>query len=124
MNAAAAHLAFSSFPFVLNITGVVLLLFALVARHAIVMRIALALLVAAVVIAFPVFVSGNRSERMVKTVESVNKPAVDPHREASLAAIVFLFIEGLLAIIARWRQSRAVAIVTLLFAVVATSTLF
>jgi hypothetical protein len=61
---------------------------------------------------------------MVKTVESVNRPAVEPHREASLAALIFAMMEGGLAIVALLTGKRGVAVVVLLFSIVATCTLF
>jgi hypothetical protein len=124
VNDAAIHLAIDNFPPVLNLAGLCLLAGGLSARSVAVTRAALIVLLSAATIAVPVYVSGNRAADIVRIVEGIDKPAIEPHQEAGLASLIFLVVQSVVAFVALITRRRAVALVVVLFSLAATLTLF
>jgi len=109
MNAAYVHLVLNNFPPVLSLAGLCMLVGGIVSRSEPVTRAAFAVIVATVLIAVPTYIAGEHAQTVVKTmVEGVNKEAIEPHREAATAALVFLMIDGVLAAIALFAKLRRV----------------
>ncbi|HSP15740.1 MAG TPA: hypothetical protein VLV78_13425 [Thermoanaerobaculia bacterium] len=122
MNAAFVHLALNNFPPILNLVGLCILVGSLSARSATATRIALIVLLSAALIGVPTYLSGQRAQAIVKKVESVNVPAIEPHQEAALAALVFLIIEAVFVVIALIRPRPGLTIAVLIVSILSTLT--
>lgn len=122
MNAAYVHLVLNNIPPVLSLAGVCMLVGAMSARSTAVTRAAFAVLVSATLIAIPAYVAGLGAQRVVKTMaEGVNVPAIEPHQEAATAALVFLTLDGLAALIALFtRVRRGLTVLVLILSIIAT----
>ncbi|HUP61977.1 MAG TPA: hypothetical protein VNA69_16340 [Thermoanaerobaculia bacterium] len=129
MNPAAVHLALNNFPPIIDFAALVVFGIGIVWKSHTILRVALALLVLASLIAIPVFLTGEPTEEMVEELEGVNAVAIHPHEEAAEWAAWLLGAQGVAALLAlivyrsrdlpRW----AVTIVMIL-AVVATVAVF
>ncbi|HSP34323.1 MAG TPA: hypothetical protein VLU46_08415 [Thermoanaerobaculia bacterium] len=124
MNAAYVHLVLNSFPPVLTLAGLCILVGGMSSRSEAVTRVAFAVIVASVVIAIATYVTGTYAQAIVKTmVEGVNGEAIEPHQEAATAALVFLILDGLLAAIALFvRLRRVLTAFVLILTIIATLT--
>lgn len=93
----------------------------IVSRSEAVTRAAFAVLVATVVIAIPTYIAGQHTQAIVQSmVEGVNKEAIEPHREAATAALIFMIISGVLASIALFtRLRRLLTVFVLIVSVIA-----
>lgn len=98
MNGADAHLLISNFPAVLNLTGICLLVAALSSRNRAISRTALVVLLCAAILVVPAYISGGRAEKMVRTMEGLNVVAIEPHREVAMGALVFVVLQGIVAL--------------------------
>src|SRR5215212_3428197 len=98
MNPAAVHLALNNFPPILDFAALLVLAAGLFWRSRAVGRAALVLFVLAALIAIPVFLTGQRSEAIVKDLEGVNATAIQPHEEAADWAIWLLAAQGVIAL--------------------------
>jgi uncharacterized membrane protein len=124
MNAAYVHLVLNNFPPVLSLAGLCMLVGGIVSRTEAVTRAAFAVLIASVLIAIPTYVAGQHAQAIVKSmVEGVNKEAIEPHREAATASLVFLVLDGVLASIALFvRLRRLLTAFVLVLSVIAMLT--
>src|SRR3569832_1591808 len=103
MNAAAAHLALNNVPPIANVIAICLALAGVAARSAPVVRASLVILVTASVLSIPTYMTGTRAQRILRKIESVNVPAIEPQQEAALASIVLFMIQGAGAVVAALR---------------------
>ncbi|HEY3054749.1 MAG TPA: hypothetical protein VGK31_02330 [Thermoanaerobaculia bacterium] len=125
MNAAYIHLALNNFPPILNLAGLCLLIGAMATGNLAVRRVALIVLICVAVIAVPTWFAGKGAEDIVKPLQGINVPAIDPHEEAATAALILLIIEGAVAMIALIvAPRRALTIVVLLLSIASTATVF
>jgi hypothetical protein len=122
VNAAYLHLALNNFPPILNLVGLCILVGSLSARNATATRIALIVLLCAALIGVPTYLSGRRAEDIVKEVQGINVPAIETHEEAATAALVFMIIEAVFAIIALARPRRTLIVVLLILSAITTLT--
>lgn len=122
MNAAYVHLVLNNIPPVLSLAGVCMLVGAMSARSAAATRAAFAVLFSATLIAIPTYVAGLGAQRIVRTmVEGVNLAAIEPHREAATAALVFLILDGIAALIALLtRLRRGLTVFVLILSILST----
>jgi hypothetical protein len=100
MNPAGLHLALNHFPPILDFAALLVLAGGLFRRNPAVIRAALALFVLASLIAIPVFLTGQRSEDIVKDLEGVSSVAIEPHEEAAEWAFGLLCAQGVIALAA------------------------
>jgi hypothetical protein len=100
MNPAAVHLALNIFPPVLNFAAIVVLLIAMFAKSAAVVRAALVLLLLASAFAVPVYLSGEEAEHLVEKLEGVDAQAIHPHEDAAEWAYRVFLLQGVLVIAA------------------------
>lgn len=127
MNAAAIHLALNNFPPIIDFAALLVLAGGLFGRSGAVVRAGLGLLVLASLFAVPVFLTGQRSEDVVKDLEGVSRTAIEPHEEAAEWAFGLLCAQGVVALatLIVWRSrdlprwSLVLAIVIALFATTA-----
>jgi hypothetical protein len=129
MNPAAIHLALNHFPPILDFAALLVLAIGLFHRNGTVVRVALMLFVLASLFTIPVFLTGQRSEDVVKDIEGVNSVAIEPHEESGEWALGMLSVQGVAALamlfifrgrdLARW----ALAVITIV-AALSTATLF
>src|SRR5712691_3077811 len=125
MNAAYIHLALNNFPPILNLAGLCILLGAMATRNDAIRRVAFVVLICAAVIAVPAWFAGKGAEDIVKPLQGVNVKAIDPHEEAATSALIFLIIEGVVALTALFiAPRRALTIFVLLLSIAATINLF
>lgn len=126
MNAAYIHLTLNHFPLVLNLAAIMILIAGLYARNRGVLRTALALMVAAALLAIPVYLTGEGAEEIVEHLEGVNRVSIHPHEEAAEWAFIMICIEGAaalgaLALSFRREIPRILIIVILIFYTLATA---
>jgi hypothetical protein len=98
MNPAAAHLTLNVFPPVLAITALFVFAGALFARSVGALRVALAIMIAAALLAIPTFLTGEPAEEMVEDLDGVNKVSIHPHEEAGEFALIALSVAGVASI--------------------------
>ena len=129
MNPAAIHLALNHFPPIVDFAALLVLAIGLFHRNGAIVRAALILFVVASLLAIPVFLTGERSEDVVKDLEGVNAMAIHEHEEGAEWAFGFLIAQGVVSLaalilfrgrdLARWMLAAVIVI-----ALLATSTVF
>ena len=127
-NAAEFHLALNHLPIIVPIVGIVLLFLDLVHKSITVQRIALGLILFGAVISFPVFVSGNSAEAVVKNYPDVGLLLIRDHKNAAWLAIISSEIVGILSLIlllfSQKKKPVPNFLIHLLLALALTSSLF
>jgi len=111
MNGAYWHLLLNHFPAIFAIAALIVLLLGVIWRSDAVVRAAFVLVVCTALICFPVFRSGGAAAQVVKTMDGINRAAIEPHSEAANATFVTVSIAGVAAIFAlvRYRAPRQIA---------------
>lgn len=127
MNAAYLHLTVNTMPIILNFVALPMVLYAMMARNATAMRIALVIVIATGLIGVVTYYSGQQAEEIVEELEGVNAVAIEPHEEAALYAYVLLCVEGVAAIaglilMRRGEMPRWASVILLIVIVVTTAT--
>lgn len=98
MNAAQIHLALNHLPVVLPLIAAPLLAIGLLRGSLDVQRVAWGLLFLAALTAWPVYLSGEPTESIVKNYPGVSRLAIHDHQQAALYTLIALQIVGLLAL--------------------------
>ena len=111
MNGAYWHLLFNHFPPIFAIAALVVLLLGVIWRSDAVLRAAFVLVVVTALVTFPAFRSGGAAAQVVKTMDGINRAAIEPHDEAANATFVSCTAAGVVALFAlvRYRAPRQIA---------------
>jgi cobalamin synthase len=102
MNGAFAHLVLNHFPPILLIVA----LFALVCRAR---RVAYVLVLVAAVTGVATFFTGRHAAQYVKTMDGVNREAIEPHQQAAGVALLTIALAAIAAVAALMRPRSPVA---------------
>ena len=111
MNGAYWHLLLNHFPPIFAIAALFVLFLGVIWRNDAVLRVSFILVVVTAVVTFPVFRSGGAAEHVVKTMDGINRAAIEPHQEAANATFVACCAAGVVALFAliRYRAPRQIA---------------
>lgn len=102
MNGAYVHLVLNHFPPILMVVALV----ALASRA---QRLAYTLVLVAALLGILTFASGNRAAAYVKTMDGVNREAIEPHQQAAGVALFTMIVAGVAALFALSRPRAAIA---------------
>ena len=110
MNAAYWHLLFNHFPAIFEIAALIVLACGVIWRSDLVKRAAFVLVVCAALTGVPAFKSGDETADIVKTMDGVNKAAIEPHEEAAGATLVTVALSAVAAlfVLIRYRGARQI----------------
>jgi uncharacterized membrane protein len=98
MNAAQIHLALNHVPLILSVTGGLILLFGMIRKNESIKTLSLYLLVAAAIVAIPVFLSGEGTEELVEKLPGVSETNIEEHEEMAKTSMVIIIITGIVAL--------------------------
>ena len=97
MNFAHVHLMLNHAPILGSAAGVLLLLYARLRGLDEVRRVGLAFLVISALVAWPVFLSGERAEDRVEHLPGVSERVIDPHEDSAKISLALVCLAGLAA---------------------------
>jgi len=111
VNGAYWHLLFDCFPPIFGIAALIVLLCGVMWRSDAVKRAAFVLVVCAALTVVATFKSGGAAAGVVKTMDGINKAAIQPHNEAADATLVIVLFSAVAALFAliRYRGARPIA---------------
>jgi uncharacterized membrane protein len=125
MSSVHFHLAFTHFPIVGTIIGVLLLIAGFIFRKEPVIKSALVLFVGMAIIAIPVFLTGEGAEESVENLPGISEKIIHDHEELAEKAIILMEVLGLFSLIAfvlmmlKSKFSKIVNIIVLIVSIAA-----
>ena len=121
MNSVQVHLALTHVPVILSLIGLIMLIVAFFLKNTTLTKTSYILLLAAAVIALPVFFTGEGTEEAVEKLPGVSDTIIEKHEDVAKLAMFSIAAAGLLALAAllafKWQIARLFKIVTLLLAI-------
>lgn len=122
MNSAQIHLALTHVPVILSLTGLVILVIALLRKNSTLTKTAYVILLTAGLAAIPVYLTGESTEEIVEKMPGVSEAIIERHEEVAKLAIISIAAAGLMALaglfLFRWRVAgRIVQVIVLLLAI-------
>lgn len=125
MNSVHFHLAFTHFPIIGTIIGVLILIAGFVFRKEPVIKSALLLFVGMAIVAIPVFLTGEGAEESVEHLPGVSEKIIHEHEELAEKAIILMEILGVFSLgafilmLLKSKFSRIVNIIVLVLSIAA-----
>lgn len=125
MSSVHFHLAFTHFPIIGTIIGVLILIAGFVFRKEPVIKSALLLFVGMAIIAIPVFLTGEGAEESVENLQGVSEKIIHEHEELAEKAIILMEILGIFSLgafilmLLKSKFSRIVNIIVLVLSIAA-----
>lgn len=106
MNVVQIHLMLNHVPVIATVMAALLLAAGLVARSQHILRAGLVTLVAAALIAIPVFFTGEPVEEIAEKLPGIDKQRIETHEDAAKASVIFLGLlgAGAIATLVVWRN--------------------
>ena len=112
MNSVQMHLALTHVPVILSLTGLVMLITALVIKNKSLTRTSYFLLLIAGLTALPVFFTGEGAEESVEHMAGVSEAVIERHEEVAKMAMIAIAMAGIAAMAAllsgRWQTASRV----------------
>ena len=102
MNAVQVHLMLNHIPVLAPFLAVALVVIGRIFRNQPVLRVALALLPLAALLAIPLYLTGEPAEEMVEHYPGVAEQGIDQHESAALVSLVLLAALGVVAATTLW----------------------
>ncbi len=125
MSSVHFHLAFTHFPIIGTIIGVLILIAGFVFRKEPVIKSALLLFVGMAIVAIPVFLTGEGAEESVEHLPGVSEKIIHEHEELAEKAIILMEILGVFSMLAfimmmlKSKFSKIVNIIVLIVSIAA-----
>jgi uncharacterized membrane protein len=98
MNQSQIHLALTHLPVVLTITGMVMLILSLARKNQSLTKTSFYILIAAGLLALPVFFSGKGAEEIVEELPGVSESIIERHESFAQVSLTLVIAAGLIAI--------------------------
>lgn len=100
MSSVHFHLAFTHFPIIGTIIGVLILIAGFIFRKEPVIKSALLLFIGMAIVAIPVFLTGEGAEESVENLPGVSEKIIHEHEELAEKAIIMMEILGVFSLLA------------------------
>jgi uncharacterized membrane protein len=98
MNSSQIHLAMTHIPVILSLTGLVILVIALIRKNYMATRISFYILIAAGLFSFPVFFSGEGAEEVIEHFPGVSGSAIERHEGLANTSLWIIIATAILAL--------------------------
>jgi len=125
MSSVHFHLAFTHFPIIGTIIGVLILIAGFIFRKEPVIKSALLLFIGMAIVAIPVFLTGEGAEESVENLPGVSEKIIHEHEELAEKAIILMEILGVFSLLAfilmmlKSKFSKIVNIIVLIVSIAA-----
>lgn len=100
MNSVQIHLALTHAPVIISLTGLVMLVAALVLKNNILTRAAYVLIIIAGIAALPVYFSGEGAEEAVEHLPGISESIIEEHEDIAKFSMLSVSVAALLSIAA------------------------
>lgn len=126
MNPVQIHLGLNHFPIALSLTGLFMLIIAMMRNNDALTKTAFWLLVVSGIICLPVYFSGEGAEEAVEHLAGVTEQAIEAHEDLAKAALTACIINAVLSLaglVLYARSAKLFKILVLLTALIASGTI-
>jgi uncharacterized membrane protein len=126
MNSVQIHLGLNHFPIVLSLTGMVMLIIAMMKNNNALTKTAFWLLIISGICCLPVYFSGEGAEEAVEHLAGVTESAIEAHEDLAKASLTACIINSILAMAGLFfytRSARLFKILVLLTSIISCGTI-
>lgn len=103
MNSSQIHLAMTHIPVILSLTGMVILVIALIRKNHAAARISLYILIAAGLFSLPVFFSGEGAEEAIEHAPGISESVIEKHEGLANTSLWIIIATAVLALTGLFR---------------------